>query len=103
MTIAASALMPNPSTRARLPRNVQPSDVERVEIERAPDVHALGAVVHLVEPAPQERHVVHRPVPGIDAEFEQRGSRRAICAQSGNVSAANRRCSPSQPSQNNGA
>ena len=45
--------------------------VERVEIERAPDVDALGAVVHLVEPAPQERRVVHRPVPGIDAELER--------------------------------
>ena len=28
--------------------------VERMEIEGAPDVDPLGAVVHLVEPAPQE-------------------------------------------------
>src|SRR5690349_7027962 len=45
--------------------------VERMEIERAPDVDALGAVVHLVEPAPQERRVVHRPMPSINAELER--------------------------------
>ena len=38
----------------------RPADaVERVEIERPPDVHALGAVMHLVKPAPQKSDIMH--------------------------------------------
>ncbi len=45
--------------------------VERREVEGAPDVDALGAVVHLVEPAPQRVNVVHRPVPGVDSQLQR--------------------------------
>src|SRR6185436_17983562 len=39
--------------------------------ERSPNVDSLGTVMHLVEPAPQERRVVHRPVPRVDTELER--------------------------------
>ena len=55
--------------------------VERMEVERTPDIDPLGAVVHLMEPAPQERRVVHRSVPGIDARLQQQEAAGDLCPE----------------------
>jgi hypothetical protein len=46
-------------------------DVERAEVERPERVDPLGAVMHLVQAAPQPVRLVHRPVPGVDEELEE--------------------------------
>ena len=45
--------------------------IERVKEKGPEHVDALGAVVHLMKPAPQKGHAMHRPVPSIRDQLQR--------------------------------
>ena len=66
--MTAWALSPDHG-QAETGEKCETDDVQRAEVEGAVTVQTFGAVMHLMEGAPEPVDPVHGPVPGVDQQL----------------------------------